>query len=84
MRLFRMTRAARFSNAIDQYGHRGTRFRAGIRPPMILTAADWVPQVADALLIGGALKGGRADERVLAQSVFPGSEAIKLMAGLVG
>jgi uncharacterized protein (DUF1501 family) len=26
----------------------------------------------------------RADERVLAQTVFPGSEGIKPMAGLVG
>src|SRR4029077_2145679 len=30
MRLFWMTRATRFSNAIDQYSHSGNRFRAGI------------------------------------------------------
>jgi hypothetical protein len=65
MRLFRVTRAARLSNAIDQYGHRVSRFRAGIDPPMILTVADWVPQAVG----------------VLAQTVFPGSEGIKPMAG---
>jgi hypothetical protein len=47
MRPFRMTRSARFSNAIDQYGHRGSRFRAGSTTSMILTVADWVPQAVD-------------------------------------
>jgi uncharacterized protein (DUF1501 family) len=57
----------------------------GLKPADLYENRDLKPTIDLRAVLKGVLRDHlRADERVLAQSVFPGSEAIKPMAGLVG
>jgi uncharacterized protein (DUF1501 family) len=56
-----------------------------LKPADLYQNCDLKPTIDLRAVLKGVLRDHlRADERVLAQTVFPGSEAIKPMAGLVG
>jgi uncharacterized protein (DUF1501 family) len=57
----------------------------GLKPADLYQNRDLKPTIDLRAVLKGVLRDHlRADERVLAQTVFPGSEAIKPMVGLVG
>jgi uncharacterized protein (DUF1501 family) len=57
----------------------------GLKPPNLYENRDLKPTIDLRAVLKGLLKDHlRADERVLADNVFPGSRDVKPMAGLVG